>query len=133
MKYKLSHKELDVMQTLWASEKALSSTDFIQINPALNPNTVQAALRTLLHKSYIRVTGMEQHNKVFARTYLPCFTETDYMMEQFRESSIKTDAFFAALVKKEDMDTLDELEKIITRQKELLKNASLSSDLQKKN
>lgn len=133
MKYKLSHKELNVMQTLWASGKALSSTDFLQYNPALNPNTVQAALRTLLHKSYIRVTGMEQHNKVFARTYLPCFTETEYMMEQLRESSIKTDAFFAALVEEEDMNTLDELEKIIARQKEILKNNSQPSNIQKKN
>lgn len=121
MKYKLSNKELNVMQVLWAAGTNLSVTDFMKRDSSLNMNTVQAALRTLLRKDYIRVAGIEQHNKVFARTYLPCLTETEYMMEQFQESSLKTDAFFAALVEKEDLETLDELEKIIARQKERLK------------
>ncbi len=120
MKYKLSNKELNVMQVLWASEKPLSITDFTKYDPSLNTSTVQAALRSLLQKSYIRVAGIEQHKKVFARTYLPSLSETDYMLELFQKSSVNSGSFFAALVKKEDAKTLEEIEKIIEEQKKKL-------------
>lgn len=121
MKYKLSNKELDVMQVLWAADTDLCITDFIRRNPELSTSTVQVALRSLLKKSYIRVTNIVQHGKVFARTYLPCFTEADYMMEQLRASSLSQDVFIAALVQKEDdPETLATLEKLIAEQRERL-------------
>ena len=121
MKYKLSNKELDVMRILWATKTDLSITEFIQQDPSLSTSTVQVALRSLLKKYYIRVANIVQHSKVLARTYLPCLTETEYMMDRFRESSLKTDTFFAALVEEEeDAETLDAMERIIARQKEKL-------------
>ena len=123
MKYKLSNKELNVMQVLWAAKTALSITDFTSRDPSLNTSTVQAALRSLLQKSYIKVAGIEQHRKVFARTYLPSLSETDYMLEQFRSSSVDRASFFTALVKKESKETLDELAEIIDNQRKKLLEA----------
>lgn len=121
MKYKLTNKELTVMQILWAAKTDLSITDFIQWDPTLSTSTVQAALRSLLKKSYIEVANILQHNKVFARTYLPRFTETDYMTEAFRKSSLNIETFFSALVESEEsLDTLSELEKIIENQRKKL-------------
>lgn len=121
MKYKLSHKEVYVMQILWAAKEELSITDFIQRDPTLSTSTVQVVLRSLLKKSYIKVANIVQHNKVFARTYLPILSEEDYMMEQFSNSSLKPNAFFASFIEKEDnLDTLDALEELIKAQKEKL-------------
>ena len=121
MKYKLSHKEVYVMQILWAAKEELSITDFIQRDPELSTSTVQVVLRSLLKKSYIKVANIVQHNKVFARTYLPVLREEDYMMEQFNSSSLKPNAFFASFIEKEDdLDTLDALEELIKAQKEKL-------------
>ncbi|MCI7180167.1 MAG: BlaI/MecI/CopY family transcriptional regulator [Schaedlerella sp.] len=50
MKYKLSHKEVYVMQILWAAKEELSITDFIQRDPELSTSTVQVVLRSLLKK-----------------------------------------------------------------------------------
>ena len=121
MKYKLSHKEVYVMQILWAAKEELSITDFIQRDPELSTSTVQVVLRSLLKKSYIKVANIVQHNKVFARTYLPVLSEEDYMMEQFNSSSLKPNAFFASFIEKEDdLDSLDALEELIKAQKEKL-------------
>lgn len=119
MKYRLSKKELYVMQILWKTKEEMSITDFIQYDPSLSTSTVQVALRSLLKKSYIKVENIVQHTKVFARTYLPVLTETDYMTDQLNSSSLKPSAFFAALVEKEeDPEALDALEKLIKEQKE---------------
>ena len=112
MQYKLTNKELEIMRVLWTSKKELSITDFIQINSSLNTSTVQASLRSLLKKSCVRVAGIEQHNKVLARTYLPVLAEADYLMEQIRRSSLQTNEFFAAFVEQESLESLIEFEKI---------------------
>ena len=89
----------------------------LQILSALNTSTVQASLRSLLKKSYVRVAGIEQHNKVLARTYLANLTEFDYLLEQIQESSQGTLAFFAEFIKRETSDTICELEKMIQERK----------------
>lgn len=117
MQYRLTNKELDIMRVLWSSDTELSITDFIRLNPSLNTSTVQASLRSLLKKSYVRVAGIEQHNKVLARTYLANLTEFDYLLEQIQESSQGTLAFFAEFIKRETSDTICELEKMIQERK----------------
>lgn len=124
MKYKLSNKELDVLHILWAAGTDLCITDFIKQDPELSTSTVQVTLRSLLNKSYIRVANIVQHSKVFARTYLPTFTEEDYLVEQIHNSSISMEDFIAAMVQKEESpEVLEELEKIIAKQKEAVKKA----------
>ena len=120
MQYRLTNKELEIMRVLWTSKKELSITDFIQINTALNTSTVQASLRSLLKKSYVRIAGIEQHNKVLARTYLPVLEESDYLMDQIKLSSLSANEFFAAFIEKESLESLNELERIIEEQKKKL-------------
>lgn len=120
MQYRLTNKELEIMRVLWTSKKELSITDFIPINTALNTSTVQASLRSLLKKSYVRIAGIEQHNKVLARTYLPVLEESDYLMDQIKLSSLSANEFFAAFIEKESLESLNELERIIEEQKKKL-------------
>lgn len=118
IKIKLTKKELEIMKILWASKTALSVTDFIERKPTLVTSTIQAALRSLLKKSYIKVESIVQHNKVYARTYIPVLSENEYMMESFNTSSLETKIFLAALIDKENnLDTLEQLEKLIQKQK----------------
>ena len=39
--YKITTNQLDVLKVLWNSDKALSATDIIDLNPSLNINTVK--------------------------------------------------------------------------------------------
>lgn len=121
----LRNKELDVMQILWSSDTDLSVTDFTERNKSLVTSTVQAALRSLLKKSYIEVADIVQHNKVFARTYRPVLTENEYMMDKFKASSIDKSMFVAALVQQEkNFEVLEELEALISEQKDKLEKGN---------
>lgn len=126
MKVKLSNKELEVMQILWASDIPLSVSDFTTKNPTLVTSTAQAVLRSLLKKSYIEVADIVQHNKVFARTYRAVLSEKEYLLEKFNDSSLETSSFLVALLDREnDLDTLDQLEELIKKQKEKLTKKGL--------
>lgn len=118
IKIKLTKKELEIMKILWSCNTALSVTDIIEHKPTLVTSTIQAGLRSLLKKSYIEVDSIVQHSKVYARTYRPVLSEKEYMIDSFNSSSLETEIFFAALIDKEDnLDTLDQLEKLIQKQK----------------
>ena len=121
MKYKLKNQEFNVMQILWETNRELTITDFLEYNPSLKTSTVQVALRSLLNKSYIRVSNIVQHNKVFARAYVPVVTEVDYMMELFDSSSIDPRSFFTTFIEQQtDLESLDELESMVKKQKKIL-------------
>ena len=121
MKKLLTNKELEVMEILWKSHTDLSITDFLERNPKMKTSTTQVALRSLLKKSYIKVENIVQHNKVFARTYLPVLTESNYFLAQLNSSSLKPNAFFSCFIEEQNnAETLDEMEEMIKKQKEKL-------------
>ncbi len=120
-KIKLSNRELDVMLVLWNSDKALAATDIPAINPDLSVNTVQAVLKNLLKKSYIKVADIIYHGTVLTRSYEPVLTHEDYILSQLEDASLTSSGLAAALVKNENnTDTLDKLEELIQEQKKKL-------------
>lgn len=51
MKYKkLTPSQLNIMKTLWDKKEPMIASDFVQLDPSLNLNSVQSALRSLLKK-----------------------------------------------------------------------------------
>lgn len=117
-KYKLSNRELDIMMVFWASEQPLTATDIPKINPDLKLNTVQAVLKKLLKKSYIKVADIVYHNTVLTRAYTSVLSEEEYVISNYNLSSFSTDTFIAALVKEENNpDTLTQIEELIQKQK----------------
>ena len=49
MKYKkLTQSQLHIMKILWNEKKPMIASDFVQLDPSLNLNSVQSALRSLL-------------------------------------------------------------------------------------
>lgn len=121
-KIKLSNRELDVMLVLWNSDKALAATDIPSINSELSVNTVQAVLKNLLKKSYIKVSDIIYHGTVLTRSYEPVLTHEDYIFSQLENTALTSSGLAVALVKKEkDADTLSQLEQLIQEQKKKLK------------
>lgn len=117
-RYKLSNKELEVMQVLWCTNESLAATDIPKHNPDLNINTVQSVLRSLSNKSFIKIADIVYHNTVLTRTYEPILSQEDYMVDQFESTSLTMDTFISTLVKKEtDSKNLETLEALIQEQK----------------
>lgn len=55
---KLTSREVDIMNILWASEKPLIASEIADSRPDLTVNTVQAVLRKLLKYQLIEVADI---------------------------------------------------------------------------
>ena len=114
-------KELDVMKVLWDAEGPMITSDIYKENEHLNNNTVQAAVRSLLKKEYIRVADVVYSGTVLSRSYEPAVSKEDYVGFFFsRERSPLS--FVAGLVNNiSNPEELDEIESMIRAKREELK------------
>lgn len=67
----LNPRELDVLNILWKSEEAMTSTDIVNEMRGLTQSTVIAVLRKLLKDDLVEVCGVTHSGKVLSRTYRP--------------------------------------------------------------
>lgn len=51
---KLTQSQLNIMKTLWAENKAMIASDFVQLDSSLNLNSVQSSLRSLFKKIILK-------------------------------------------------------------------------------
>lgn len=118
---KLSNKEMDVMLVFWKSDDALASSDIPKIDSSLNINTVRAAIKNLLKKSFIEVADIAQRGTVLTRTYRPTISFEDYLSKQLKHMNFNSLNLMSTLIRQEtNNENLDELEKIINEHKHKL-------------
>ena len=107
---KLTNKELDVLRVLWDSEDPLLASEISKIDPSLNSNTVQAALRNLTKKGYIKVADIVYSGTVLSRRYTPIVTQPEYVKMFFPATPEEKVTFMEGFIK--DIDDISELEAI---------------------
>lgn len=74
----LPERQLQIMQVLWGSDKAMTAREIVSAS-GLNINTVQASLRSLTKKEYIKQGEIVYSGTVLARTYLPVVSMEGYL------------------------------------------------------
>lgn len=123
---KLTPKEHEVLQVLWNSGEALTSSEIVARSEGMSwkPSYIHLLINSLLDKKMVRVTGMRPTTKNYARTFEPTITQEEYTASLLREQKASTKSLttvFAALVEEEtDKDLIDELSKMLKdRRKEL--------------
>ena len=79
----LNPRELDVLNILWKSGEAMTSTDIVNEMRGLTQSTVIAVLRKLLKEGLVDVDGVTHSGKVLSRTYRPTEASRDIIMENF--------------------------------------------------
>lgn len=87
--YELSKRELDVMNVFWSKEGSVIASDIPKVNQTLSINTVQAVIKKLISKNYLKVDEIVYSGTVLTRSYLPVVSAEEYAKRQ-----IKTDASF---------------------------------------
>ena len=107
---KLTNTELDVLRVLWDSEDPLLASEIYKIDPSLNSNTVQAALRNLTKKGYIKVADIVYSGTVLSRRYTPIVTQPEYVKMFFPATPEEKVTFMEGFIK--DIDDISELEAI---------------------
>lgn len=117
-KRRLSDRELEVMQVLWASETPVIASEIQKLNSELNINTIQAVLRKLLQKKMIEVADIVYSGTVLSRSYKPIVSADEYLLLEFENifpnASAPKHAIMAALSSGSYTDSeLERLEQMI--------------------
>lgn len=119
---KISEKEKEIMSVLWHSSEPLTASAIVEKEEKLNINTVQAAMRSLMNKKYIKVADIVYSGTVLTRCYMPIISAEQYAADQLNymwSNSFNFSAlnFIDHLLKDSDSDILNELEDIIKQKK----------------
>ena len=115
----LPPRQLETMEVLWNSDKAMTATEIVNISD-MAINTVQASLRGLMAKDYIMQSEVVYSGTVLARAYVPAVSRKKYLnaccVDLMADGNEKL--VICSLVEGIDnMDALEELEKLILRRK----------------
>ncbi|MDO5423899.1 MAG: BlaI/MecI/CopY family transcriptional regulator [Eubacteriales bacterium] len=122
-KHPLSNRELDIMNTFWDSDKPLIASEIVQINSELSINTVQATLKKLLNKSYIKISDIVYSGTVLTRSYEALVTRDTYMVNQIRANQVSTLGLVSQLIQEEeDPEVLEKLAKLIREKQDALRS-----------
>ena len=128
---KLTSREVDIMNILWASEKPLIASEIADSRPDLTVNTVQAVLRKLLKYQLIEVADIVYSDTVLSRSYRPTITSEEFALHEvtsdylaFQKTLSKPLLVSALLDTEKDpvktRETIDELQKMLDEYKKNL-------------
>lgn len=123
MKKRITKKQLEVMKILWSSDKPLIASEILKRNDSLNINTVQACLRALVNKQFIKVADIVYSGTVLTRSYTPIVTQDEYLDFAYQDivGKGKASSLIASLIDSETSpEELDLIEKMIQQKKQEL-------------
>lgn len=129
---KLTSREVDIMNILWASEKPLIASEIADSRPDLTVNTVQAVLRKLLKYQLIEVADIVYSGTVLSRSYRPTITSEEFALHEvtsdylaFQKTLSKPLLVSALLDTEKDpvktRETIDELQKMLDEYKKKIR------------
>ena len=120
MKKRITKKQLEIMKI-----KPLIASEILKRNDSLNINTVQACLRALVNKQFIKVADIVYSGTVLTRSYTPLVSREDFLETACQDiiGKAKVSSLIASLIDTEtNLSELEELEKLIEQKKEELKS-----------
>ena len=118
MKYKkLTPSQLNIMKTLWDKKEPMIASDFVQLDPSLNLNSVQSALRSLLKKNYIEVSDIVYSGKVLTRRYIP-------VVSSVLEDLLSSNILLQYVESENDIKVIERLQEKLEERKKILERKS---------
>ena len=128
MKYKkLTQSQLHIMKILWNEKKPMIASDFVQLDPSLNLNSVQSALRSLLKKNYIEVSDIVYSGKVLTRRYIPVVSSEDYASENINgvlKDLLSSNILLQYVESENDIQVIERLQEKLEERKKALERKS---------
>ena len=124
---KLTQSQLSIMKTLWAENKAMIASDFVQLDPSLNLNSVQSSLRSLLKKNYIEVSDIVYSGKVLTRSYVPTISADEYATENINgivNDLLSSNILLLYVETEKDIETIKQLQQNLEERKKFLERNS---------
>ena len=117
----LTKRERQIMNIFWNADKPLSANDIAVQQQDLSKNTIQAVVRKLKNHDLLKVADIGYSGTVLTRLYSPNVTQEDFLAAELSDQSL-LNLITNFIETNKDIDTLNNLEKMITeRQGELKK------------
>ena len=123
----LTKCEEDIKFLMWDLDEPLTSSEIVKkaVNKTWKKSYINLLINSLLKKDMIKVVGVKQMTKTYARTFVPTMTTDAYAIKQisdrpnFADSDIPT--LFSELIERtESSDVFDELEALLKKRREEL-------------
>lgn len=123
----LTKSEEEIMYLLWDLDEPLTSSEIVKkaVNKTWKKSYINLLINSLLKKDMIKVVGVKQMTKNYARTFVPTMTKDAYVIKQisdrpnFADSDIPT--LFSELIERtESSDVFDKLEALLKKRREEL-------------
>ena len=115
----LTKSEEEIMYLLWDLDEPLTSSEIVKkaVNKTWKKSYINLLINSLLKKDMIKVVGVKQMTKNYARTFVPTMTKDAYAIKQISDRP----TLFSELIEKtESSDVFDELEALLKKRREEL-------------
>lgn len=113
----LTKSELEVMQLLWQSEEALSSSGIIaksaDAGAHWQKSYIHLLINSLLDKGMIEIVGFTKNTKNYSRTFKAKLSKAEYITMRLSDECGYKDCIEAIATQTDNVDELDEYIKII--------------------
>ena len=83
MDRELTKMDVKILEVMWREQKPMSYSQIVEAEPTLNANTVQAQLRKMLKKEWIRVADIGYSGTVLCRSYEPVYTKEEMLTSNY--------------------------------------------------
>lgn len=117
----LTKRERQIMNIFWNSDKPLSANDIAVQQQDLSKNTIQAVVRKLKNHDLLKVADIGYSGTVLTRLYSPNVTQEDFLAAELSDQSL-LNLITNFIETNKDIDTLNNLEKMITERQGNLRN-----------
>ena len=91
--FNLTGRERDVLNILWNSEVGMIASEFAEAREDLTINTVQAVLKKLLKREFIKVQEIVYSGTVLSRKYCPTLSEAEFTVAEITQNIYELNRF----------------------------------------
>lgn len=132
----LTKSEEEIMNLLWEVNEPLTSSEIVamSVNRTWRKSYINLLINSLLSKNMIKVTGVKQMTKNYARTFMPTMTKYAYSVKRifsqksFTENNIP-DLFAEIIANTDNPEILEKLQhQLNLRKQEISKMCSENSE-----
>jgi len=120
----MTNSEEVLMGILWSSERPMTSVELMEMTQdhSWESGYIHKMLRSLLKKEIVKVCGIVQYGKQYARQFVPMLTKEEYAAKLALSTGIKGSSIgkvAAALAKETENseELIEQLEEIIQQMK----------------
>ena len=119
----LTRSEMEIMDVLWESDKALSRADLLARSEekTWKDSSVHILLNGLLQKGAIKEAGLVKRSKTYGRIFAPTLTREEYFASTIFSHRHKPEivGLFEALLRRDDItqEQLAQIEALVAQKK----------------